>query len=81
MAPTREHVSNSGWQGRFSITYADSAVTYASSMPISMALPQQPSHVTLVWPEQTLGTGWFVSVSQTPAGVCLKDLAWDYPGV
>ena len=23
----------------------------------------------------------FETVSQTPAEVCLKDLAWDYPGV
>ena len=27
------------------------------------------------------GTGWYVSVSQPPAEVCLTDLAWDYPGV
>ena len=31
--------------------------------------------------DQHLGTGWFVTVSQTPAEVYLKDLAWDYPGV
>ena len=29
----------------------------------------------------TVVTGWFVTVSQSPAEVCLKDLAWDYPGV
>ena len=31
--------------------------------------------------DQHLGTGWFATISQTPAEVCRKDLAWDYPGV
>ena len=37
--------------------------------------------ITGIYIINILGTGWFVTVPQTPAEVCLTDLAWDYPGV